>query len=107
MRVEVLYVPECPHRPAAIRQLGDVLSAEGIVAEIHEVAVTDARTAEELKFRGSPTIRINGRDIAGEASRPQSFALTCRLYPGAKEAGVPPVEMIQHAVREAREGEKE
>jgi hypothetical protein len=28
------------------------------------------------------------------------------MYPGAKEAGVPPLEMMQRAVREARLGEK-
>lgn len=106
MRVEVLYVPACPHHPAAVKQLRDVLSAEGVPAEIDEVAVTDAKAAEEYRFCGSPTIRINGRDIAGESHSVLWFALACRVYLGAKEAGVPPLEMMQRAVREAREGEK-
>jgi len=106
LRVEVLYVQDCPYHPAAVKRLRDVLSAEGVQAEIHEVAVTDAITAEKYRFRGSPTIRINGRDIAGESQEPESFALACRLYPGAKEIGLPPAEMIQRAVREARRGEQ-
>jgi hypothetical protein len=106
VKVEVLYVPDCPHHPSALKQLIDVLSAEGVWTEIHEVVVPDAKTAEEYRFRGSPTIRINGRDIAGESYSPLSFALACRIYPGAKEAGVPPREMMQRAVREARLGEK-
>ena len=106
MKIEVFYVPDCPHHPSAVNQLRDVLSAEGVRTEINEIAVMDAKAAEELRFRGSPTIRINGRDIAGESHSPLSFALACRMYPGAKEAGVPPREMMQRAVREARVGEK-
>jgi hypothetical protein len=105
MKVEVLYTPDCPHHPRAVQQLRDVLFAEGVVAEIHELAVKNTRAAEECKFRGSPTIRIDGRDVAGESRELESYALACRIYPGAKEAGVPPVEMIRRAVRRARKGE--
>lgn len=105
MRVEVLYVPNCPHHPTAVKQLRAVLAAAGIPVEIHQVPVTDAKTAQELKFRGSPTVRINGRDIEGESQEPESFALACRIYEGAKEAGLPPIEMMRNAVRDAREGE--
>jgi Domain of unknown function (DUF2703) len=105
MRVEVFYVPNCPHHPTAVNQLRGVLATEGIPVEIHQVPVTDTKTAQELKFRGSPTVRINGRDIAGESQEPESFALACRIYEGAKEVGLPPIEMMQNAVREARAGE--
>lgn len=105
MRVEVLYVPDCPHHPTAVKHLKAVLDAEGIPIEVHEVAVTDIKSAQELKFRGSPTVRINGRDIAGESERPESFAVACRIYAGAKEVGLPPIEMMLSAVREARKSE--
>src|ERR1700730_3333171 len=103
MRIEVLYVAECPSYPAAMKLLRDVLSAEGVAAEIREVLVTDDRMATDLAFSGSPTIRINGRDVAGDASKGKMFALTCRLYPGSTEIGLPPVEMVRCAVVEARE----
>jgi hypothetical protein len=106
VKVEVLYVPDCPHHPSAVKQLREVLLAEGVQTEINEVAVIDAKAAEEYRFRGSPTIRIDGRDIAGELHSPLSFALACRVYSGAKQAGVPPLEMMQRAVREARAGQK-
>jgi glutaredoxin len=102
MRVEVLYVPDCPHHPAAVRLLRDVLLAESVAAEICQVAVKDSQAAEELRFRGSPTIRINGRDIAEDSHNLELFGLACRVYPGTKDAGVPPVELIYRAVREAR-----
>jgi hypothetical protein len=101
MKIEVLYVPDCPHHPAAILKLKEVLAAEGIAADITEVAVNDMASAMALRFCGSPTIRINGRDVAEEFGSVQNFAVSCRLYPGSIEPGVPPLEMIRRAVRGA------
>jgi uncharacterized protein DUF2703 len=106
MKVEVLYVAECPSHPAAVKLVKDILAAEGIATEIHEVLVADQRMAKELRFLGSPTIRINGRDVAGESQTAQTFGLSCRLYAGSKNVGLPPAEMIHHAVVEARRGAK-
>jgi hypothetical protein len=106
VKIEVLYVPDCPHHPSAVKQLREVLSAEGVQTEINEVAVKDAQDAKKYAFRGSPTIRINGRDIEGGLHSPTFIELACRMYPGAKEAGVPPLEMMQRAVRKARAGDK-
>lgn len=106
MRVEVLYVAECPSYPAAVRMVKDVLAAEGVVTEVHEILVRDEGMARQLKFLGSPTIRVNGKDVAGKTREAQSFALSCRLYPGSKQAGLPPAEMIHRAVVEARQGER-
>lgn len=102
MKIEVLYVPDCPHHPAALLRLHEILAAEGVAAAIHQVAVSNLAMAKALRFCGSPTIRINGRDIAGESEDVGNFAVSCRLYPGSKQMGVPPVEMIRRAVREAR-----
>ena len=103
MRVEVLYVTECPSHLAAMKLVKDILIAEGVAAEIHEVLVKDIGMASEFKFCGSPTIRINGRDVAGESQEEQSFALSCRLYPGSKQIGLPPAEVIHRAVLAARQ----
>jgi len=106
MRVEVLYVAECPSHGAAVQLLQDVLAAEGVAAEIREVLVTDDGMAKELRFCGSPTIRIDGRDIAPDSEREHNFAIGCRLYRGSRQVGVPPLGMIQRAVREARQGDE-
>lgn len=104
MKVEVLYVAECPSHPAAVKLVKDVLNSEGVGAEVREVLVTDDSMATDLAFSGSPTIRINGRDIAGESSHGKAFGLSCRLYPGSIKIGLPPVEVVRRAVVEAREG---
>ena len=106
MKIEVLYVAECPSHPAAVRMVKDVLAAQGVATEVHEVLVRDEGMATELKFLGSPTIRVNGKDVAEDMRKAQSFALSCRLYPGSKQAGLPAAEMIHRAVIEARRGER-
>jgi hypothetical protein len=103
VKIEVLYVAECPSHPAAVKLVKEVLAAESVAAEIHEVLVRDEVMAGELRFCGSPTIRINGRDVAGESQKAQTFALSCRLYPGSKQVGLPAAEVIHRAVQAARQ----
>jgi hypothetical protein len=102
MRVEVLYVAECPGRRHAVQLVRGILAAEGVVAEIHEVFVKDERMANKLKFPGSPTIRIDGRDVGEETGERQGFALRCRLYSGAKVAALPPAELVRRAIAKAQ-----
>lgn len=101
MKVEILYVSECPSHPAAVKLVKDVLAAESVATDIHEVLVRDERMAGELKFLGSPTIRINGRDVADESQTARNFALSCRLYRSSKQIGLPPKELVHRAVVEA------
>lgn len=107
MKVEVLYVSDCPSHPAAVKLVRDVLAAQGVATDIHEVLVRDERMASELKFPGSPTIRINGKDVAGQSQTTKNFSLRCRLYPGSKQIGLPPAEIVHRAVVEARRGEQQ
>lgn len=102
MKVQVLYVAECPTLPTALKLVKEVLSSEGVSAEIQQVLICDERMADELRFSGSPTIRINGQDVVGETQNAQRFALCCRLYSGSNHVGLPPVEKIRAAVIEAQ-----
>jgi hypothetical protein len=105
MTVEILYVTDCPSLHGAVKLVKEVLASEGVTAEIREVLVTDDRMAAHLKFLGSPTIRIDGRDIAGESPE-NNFALSCRLYPGSSQIGLPPAHLVRRAVLQAHQGER-
>jgi len=103
VKVEILYVDACPSHPAAVQLVKDVLRAEGVTADLREILVTDESMARGLRFRGSPTILINGHDVVGEASNHDSFALSCRLYPGSAQIGLPPADLVRRAVLQALE----
>lgn len=101
MRVEVLYVVDCPSHAQALAMLAEVLDEEGIAADVQQVLVRDDAMARELAFRGSPTIRIDGHDVEGESAAPAAFAVCCRLYRGSPQLGAPPLAMVRRAVQAA------
>ena len=101
MLIEVLYVPGCPNHEPAIHRLKKVLRSEALDLPVHEIPVNDDKAARSLRFPGSPTIRINGRDA--EPGEPRTFGLTCRLYSGGDR--LPSEEMLQRAISAAKEKE--
>jgi hypothetical protein len=87
--IEFLYWEGCPSYPEARELLGDVLAERGLDAAIEVREVTSQDEAEALGFPGSPTIRVDGRDVDpfGASARP---ALMCRIY-RKPDGGVSPV----------------
>jgi len=77
VHVEVLYFDGCPTYVAAARTLREVLAELG--AEVELVAVDTDEEAKRLRFPGSPTIRVDGRDLFPVPER-RVWALGCRTY---------------------------
>ena len=63
MKVEILYFDGCPTYETATKTLRAVLAEEGVEAEVHLTAVNTDEKARRLRFPGSPTIRVDGRDL--------------------------------------------
>ena len=63
MKVEILYFSGCPHHIAVVDRVREVLEQEGTPADMLEVEVKDAATAQQVGFLGSPTIRVDGHDV--------------------------------------------
>jgi hypothetical protein len=78
-RIELLYWDGCPSHPEALALLREVLARRGVVTEVELREVHSQEEAEALRFPGSPTIRVDGRDVDpdGASRRP---ALNCRIY---------------------------
>lgn len=78
-RVEVLYYPDCPSHEAALERLTEALAEAGWPPEVAVSRVETQAQAEALGFIGSPTIRVDGRDIdpVPDDALPM---LTCRAY---------------------------
>jgi hypothetical protein len=100
MRIELLYWRECPSYPEAQQLLEDVLRVSGIDEPVEVREVTSVEEARRLSFPGSPTIRIDGRDIdpAGASEPP---ALNCRIYhlPDGRVSPVPTREQLEEALK--------
>jgi hypothetical protein len=99
-RIEFLYWDGCPSHPEALALLEQVLAERGLDAEIELRHVSSHEEAQELRFPGSPTIRVDGRDVdpAGEQQPP---SLSCRIYrlPDGRPSPVPTRELLEDALR--------
>ena len=80
-RVEILYVEGCPNRDGTHALVERIAAELGIAPEVELIEVRDAAAAVQLRFPGSPTVRVNGRDVEPGASERRDFVLSCRVYP--------------------------
>ena len=96
MKIEVLFVPNCPNHRVAVDRVREVLSTEGLQLQINEILVRDADMAQVLKFPGSPTVRINGADVEPSAHE-SGFGIMCRIYAGG--TGAPSQQSLRAAMK--------
>lgn len=93
------------HLRSAIDQAREDLAVAGITTSLDAVHVTDAATAISRRLVSSPTVRVNGYDIAGALVESQCAAdgctcgdgesIDCRLWEWkGRTYEVPPVEML-------------
>ena len=102
-RIEVLSFPGCPHRGAAIALAERVREQLGSAAEVLLIDIADQPAAEQARFLGSPTIRVDGRDIEPGAERLQEYVHACRLYQvGHSLRGLPEEDWLRQALRTAQ-----
>jgi hypothetical protein len=100
--VEILYFAGCPHVEDARRTVAEGIAhacaAESVQVRVVEIA--DEREALQHRFLGSPTVRVDGRDVEESSFARSNFGLQCRVYDvegGMK--GSPPAEWVSAALR--------
>ncbi|HEY5144337.1 MAG TPA: hypothetical protein VII98_12635 [Solirubrobacteraceae bacterium] len=101
-RVELLFWDGCPSHPRALAELREELAAAGL--DPQSVAVREVRSdadAERARFTGSPTIRVDGRDVVDPGGEP--VLLTCRIYHrrDGRISPVPDPQDVRDALRAA------
>ena len=103
MQIELLYFDGCPGHAELREHLPRLLEQAGIDTVIAEQHVDSEHAARRLRFLGSPTLRIDGRDIDPSAVNRHDYGLKCRLYP--TESGLrrtPPDAWIIQALHTVR-----
>ncbi len=78
--VELIWFEDCPNHPEARRLLEEVIADVAPGAVITDVDASDPVVAARLRFPGSPTIRVNGRDVDPAFVDPGDYTPRCRLY---------------------------
>ena len=101
-RVETLYFEGCPNYEAT-RELVERVAAEfELRAQADLVEVPDAKAATMMRFLGSPTVRVDGRDVEPGAEDRTEYVLACRVYQGEHGfSGQPEERWVREALAEA------
>lgn len=89
IKVELQHFIGCPNSPILIERVKEAIKDLDNL-DYDEIIVDSSDKAEELKFRGSPTLLINGKDFENQPE-PVKPALACRYYPN----GLPTVDQIK------------
>ncbi len=105
MRIELLVFDGCPNWEPALNLIQAAMASLGIAGEVREIPVGSLEQARDLGFPGSPTLRVNGQDVA---PLPEAFepALGCRTYVvQGRRQGLPDPAWVVAALREAQSAE--
>jgi len=102
VRAELLWWAGCPSTERARELLAEALEGHGLdPTEIEMREIRSDEEAERMGFTGSPTIRLDGVEVAPEPAEPVS--LTCRVYRtrDGRTSPVPDPQDIEAAIEEA------
>jgi mercuric ion transport protein len=80
MKVELIYDAECPNVAATRSVLIDAFTRTGTSARWREWVNGAPHTPPYVSGYGSPTILVDGKDVAGAS--PRAGSSSCRLYAG-------------------------
>jgi hypothetical protein len=99
-RVELIYDADCPNVDEARRELTAALQAESL--PVHWEERIQGNPGPEEEVLGSPTITVDGRDVAPEGPQRRTVGASCRIYvDGNRMRGSPSRETIRAALRES------
>lgn len=96
----MLFFDGCPNVEVAIGRARQATESDGGSAELHLVRGEGEADAVARAFLGSPTVRVDGRDVDGSADARTDFGLQCRVYSvDGHPEGAPPVAWVEAELR--------
>jgi hypothetical protein len=104
--VELLWWRQCPSWERALELTREAMTSTGLDPDSIEVLEIDTdESAEREGFVGSPTIRVEGRDLQPPVAG-QPTGLTCRVYRrrDGRSSPLPDPEDLRDALRAAAVG---
>jgi hypothetical protein len=108
LTIEILYFDGCPHYRPLLTRIRALLERDGFIAQLELRRVPSERAAQQQRFLGSPTVRIDGCDVEPGAAERSDYGLKCRLYRAAgRLSGEPPDEWIIATARARLRGRRD
>ncbi len=103
VRIEILTFEGCPNAGTTRERVRKAVEEARVSAEIIEVAVETPEAARAMRFLGSPSVRVDGRDVERAVAASDAYGLMCRTYREAGRVdGSPPLALLRDALRRRR-----
>ncbi|NIO21570.1 MAG: DUF2703 domain-containing protein [Candidatus Aenigmarchaeota archaeon] len=120
MKIQLLYILDCPWCVKTKKLIKQSLKELNLKAKVEEILIDTDEKAKKYNFLGSPTIRINGKDVQEEISKGQCICCEelsertkgtsefvkqecksgCRIYfYRGRQYPYPPKKMIRDAIK--------
>jgi protein-disulfide isomerase len=93
VKIEIQHFEGCPNSAEMIARVRTAIEEFNEQIEYKEILVETPEHARQIKFRGSPTVLINGSDLEN-LSEPTDAHLACRYY----LKGLPTVRQIKEFI---------
>jgi hypothetical protein len=105
MTIYLLYFDGCPSWKKALTNLHYALMEEQLDYPINPIRIETDQEAAAIKFLGSPSFQIDGKDFWPENR--STYSMSCRVYktPGGLK-GWPTVEMLRQKLMDIRKGKE-
>ncbi len=122
MKIELLYILDCQWCLKTKELIRESLRELRVKADIEEILIDSDEKVKKHNFVGSPTVRINGKDIQEEVKKEQCLSCEelakstkettefvkhecrcgCRIYfYKGKQYPYPPKEMMKEVIKES------
>jgi len=103
MKIELLVFDGCPNSEPTEKLIRETMSELGGDVKIEVVTVMDNYDAVAKRFLGSPSVRVNGKDLEIEEHASTQYSMRCRLYRTEDgQTGAPSKELLTKAIQAAR-----
>ena len=98
--IELLWVQGCTNHPAARSMLEEVIAELTPGTPVRDIDASNPAIADQLRFPGSPTIRVDGVDVDPTYVDLADYSPRCRLYRTSTGLrGLPERQWIEDAIR--------
>ena len=98
-KIEILYFEGCPNYESTKTLVDELIEEMGIEANVVHHDVKDNEEAVRLRFLGSPSVRVNDKDIELDENDETEYSMSCRIYKYKdKRLGSPPEELVRKAL---------
>ena len=105
VRIEILARADCDSRGMAISVVERAVEEIGVPADVEIIEVKTLAQAKKLLFPGSPTVRVDGRDVDRQPNGGGDVSLGNRIYRTERGlAGWPDEQWVREAILLAAAG---